>query len=84
MKINPDKRIPKLVRTYNRLTTEISNTFLLAVKKTSCTMVLHFTSKNYSDVETFDDFIFKIESALTEMCKSNDWEFDGFPLFNLK
>ena len=84
MKIKPDKRISKLVRTHNRLTMQISGTIPLMVKKTSCAMVLHFTSKNYSDVETFDDFVSKLESALTEMCKSNDWELDGFFLLNLK
>ena len=54
MKIKPDKRISKLVRTHNRLTMQISDTFPFVVKKTSCIMVLHFTSKNYSDVETFE------------------------------
>ncbi len=84
MKQVRDKRISKLVRTHNRLTMQISDTFPLMVEKTACTMVLRFMSKNYSDVETFDDFVSKLESALTEMCKSNDWELGGFCLFNLK
>ena len=40
MKIKPDKRISKLVRTHNRLTMQISGTIPLMVKKTSCAMVL--------------------------------------------
>ena len=82
MKLFRNKKIPKLLRIYRHLSLQVNKTLPLVFQKRSCSMLLHFTSKNYSDFETADDFMSVLESALKAMCKSNNLEFDGVYLLD--